>query len=742
MGLFSDRRRTVVGTTVSRVIQDSMLPNAARTGLTRALLSKDGEASIPDYAIEEVLNGMGIRAERMFNYAKDNYTYGIPSAKIYTVSEATDQVQGVLDAIEGQPVNIEYSQFGPPNLLHLGWMRLISNYGYNPDTNELTTIRPNGNWSYLGDMQVVIPDGTEGSYEPGALDQYGIPPNSGPMPGRSSPTGIAVALRPHSPVILDSAVATESIRILYVVNTYPIVTDTLTFSIDGLADETADYFHVKYKVGSTTKYWMYKKGLGTYPILDALFDAGHTPGTATFFPWTYMRFSKVDQANPVLPHYTSTKRMLKTLGMDYDDVADAINENPDIADVDQAILMMAVPVAGQDQMELRYLFDFFSRLQTSAGTGYNNPRAEEIANIFGNNAVVMEDARTQIVLTSDGIYKKLVRGQIGAVGHYTGTVEQIPFSQTYFDETSQTTVTSNGSIQGHVYRKQITETMYEQIDVLAMRMYYKVLDGYYTTADETDNILMIPVDQSITTHYNIPDRELLYARSLHFVFNCVQIVKIKWYQQSFFQFLMIAISVFLIVYSLGTSTALNGLIAGLAAGATAAVGAALLALAIEFVIGALIGYAFKILVKAIGVELAFLVAIVAAVASFGMSLTSSSTMGVPGAPWANQLLQLSSGLVKGIQSAIGDLMEGLSKDAIDFKAMVATGEKELEKANALLENRNYLDPFVIFGESPGDYFNRTVHSGNIGIAGISAISSYVDIALTLPKLNDTLGDEA
>jgi hypothetical protein len=45
---------------------------------------------------------------------------------------------------------------------------------------------------------------------------------------------------------------------------------------------------------------------------------------------------------------------------------------------------------------------------------------------------------------------------------------------------------------------------------------------------------------------------------------------------------------------------------------------------------------------------------------------------------------------------------------------------------------------VIFGEAPEEYFNRTVHSGNVGILGIKAISDYVDNALKLPELHETI----
>jgi hypothetical protein len=64
----------------------------------------------------------------------------------------------------------------------------------------------------------------------------------------------------------------------------------------------------------------------------------------------------------------------------------------------------------------------------------------------------------------------------------------------------------------------------------------------------------------------------------------------------------------------------------------------------------------------------------------------------------------------------------------------------LDKAMELLEESNILNPRIIFGESPDDFYNRTVHSGNIGVASLDAISSFVAVALVLPKMNDTIGN--
>jgi hypothetical protein len=157
---------------------------------------------------------------------------------------------------------------------------------------------------------------------------------------------------------------------------------------------------------------------------------------------------------------------------------------------------------------------------------------------------------------------------------------------------------------------------------------------------------------------------------------------------------------------------------------------------IHLIVGQLIAVAFKYFVKLVGEEVATVIAVIALIYG-GYQIVQAG--GLAGAPWAQALLEISTGLH---QAAMNARMENLNNEGEAFQLFVEDETERLETSKQLLENNNFLSPFVIFGESPEDFYNRTVHSGNIGILGITAISSYVDIALTLPKLNDTLGDTA
>jgi hypothetical protein len=41
----------------------------------------------------------------------------------------------------------------------------------------------------------------------------------------------------------------------------------------------------------------------------------------------------------------------------------------------------------------------------------------------------------------------------------------------------------------------------------------------------------------------------------------------------------------------------------------------------------------------------------------------------------------------------------------------------------------------VFGETPDEFYNRTIHAGNIGILSVDAVSNYVEMQLRLPDIS-------
>jgi hypothetical protein len=87
----------------------------------------------------------------------------------------------------------------------------------------------------------------------------------------------------------------------------------------------------------------------------------------------------------------------------------------------------------------------------------------------------------------------------------------------------------------------------------------------------------------------------------------------------------------------------------------------------------------------------------------------------------------------------GSLIEGIQSDYTDLLESQEARTEELETANALLSENTGLSPLTfIEGETPDNFYQRTVHSGNIGALSIDAIHHYATLALKLPEPHDTL----
>ena len=730
MGLFSSKRVTRVGTVVSRAIDDAALPNAVTTGSLKALFQ---EGNLSDYVIEELVASIGVRAERMYNYAEDNYVHGLPSGEIYSSTQGRVQVEAVIEAAEGQQVLMKYSNYGPPNTLHIGWMKLVSLYGYNTVTNQLAVLSAEkGKTVYLQDMVVVVPEAEVATLEAGALDQWGTAATAGYTPVRQTNLG---SLSKPSPVVRSATATDLHLKVTYVWESTPgfLNTESLTISVADY-DAAADYFHAKYELAGVSKYWIYKNKTGVYPTLDAVFVDGPAV-SGSYFPFAYFRYNKQSVIqNKTTDAYKTSKKMLKTLGMDYDLIAETIDENPDIADVEQAMLMMGVPAVSANAIECRYLFDYFDTLHYSMSGSTSESLASVGSRLSSNaprqNTIIIKDQQFKMALQNAGIYKRLVPGSIGTVGTHTSAYVATTSQQELVDDNTGEMALFPVTTKSHVYKKQITEGLYEEITVTDLSMVYYVFEEYTTTGDETDDILLIPIDRTISGFYSMGDREVLYARSLHFVFNSRVVTKIRWYQTGVFQVLLVIVAIVITVYSYGAD---GGSAIATALGLSGTAGL-IATIVFNLAIGQILASGFKLFVKVFGVEVATALAILAIVYG-GYQVVQSGS--VTGAPWAMELLQVANGLQQAIlQTKFSDLLG----EAEAFSLLAEDKNELLEEANKLLENSTVLNPFVIFGESPQDFYNRTVHSGNIGVLGITAISSYVDIALTLPTLNDTVGE--
>ena len=374
MGLFSSKKVVTVGTSVSRAIEDDLLPNAVKTGALKGVLQNEG-TQIVENIMEELTGSIGTRAERMYAYGKKSYMFGLPNSTIIDNTSGEDVVRDVITTLIGQPVTLDYFYFGPENFQHAVWTKLYTTYGYDPLTNELKTLSTQkGAAVYLWDFQITLKATSANEFHPSALYQWGLSAISGYAPGRkASPSWLP---RAHTPILMNPLASEDHALVTY---RWGGNTETLILSLDSV-EPNQDFFQVCFTWNQPNPdpyseptsfprmgYWSYQNGLGTYPVIDAIHST-EFDDLGSFFPFAYFRYNKTDcLGSPTSQEYKHSKKLLGYLKMDFASMAEAIKGNPDIEDVESALLMMGVPAQSTDSMDVRYLFDFFKKMLLKTG---------------------------------------------------------------------------------------------------------------------------------------------------------------------------------------------------------------------------------------------------------------------------------------------------------------------------------------------------------------------------------------
>ena len=751
--------RTVVGTTIMRVFEDSQIPNSVLAGVIKADL--DREFNSTDYIIQEVVNAIGVTAERAYSMAdKGRYMFGLPSANIRSNTTGFNEAQALLREIVGTTATPQYVRVGSPNYLHLGWELLVSQYGYNSQTNQLSVLTgQRGRPVYLADMQVAVPMAKVNDYKPGVLDVLGVPPNSvGESPNRVM-AGIrdstlltispSQSARKGTPFFADPNATEEYLT----VSTAEIMTadgidsngsykkgdvrvNSFNIPMPTVANDKADYCQVQYWLDDVLYWWSYQLGSGTYPELDSISDKGEEV-SGRFYPFCYWRYDKVSTiTDKTTQEYKDCKKLADKFRLDYDQLGESIDSNPDIKDVIQAFSMMGVPPDSTNPMELEYLFQFFDNLYAMGGA--DQTQLPGLANIRdrihkmdvisdGRNRFIIniQDERMHMVFSATSIEKRGRGGTIGLVGSHTGTTEQRDYVFEYLNQDDGVIYPITRKYPVHIYRRQETEHLYTEITVSELEMQYFIDGVKHTTSDEIKNILLVPLDKAITSRMQLLDREKLYARSLHFVFNSMQVVKTKWYESGIFKIALMVVAIVIAFWFPPAGAAAAAASAGMSLATYI-----ILSAMVDAAIGTLVSQLVQVIGQNLGSKLGALLATVTAAVAIIYGARTGSFSG-----WSKDLLTVSNNL---LSSSMQARMMELGKQYEAFQESVAQSLETLGDAQDLINSSNHMSPLYLAGEKPTDFYNRTIHSGNIGTLAYDQIHSFVDNSLKLPDINETL----
>lgn len=562
----------------------------------------------------------------------------------------------------------------------------------------------------------------------------------------------------HTVEVLSSVIAVQDSSV------YEWPDNTLT---TGLTKGQLYYFVIYMDLDPVTgiyigvqQQWVYLVSQGTHPTLTI---TAQETLNSPYYPIVPIRRDNVDLTDSSLsstPLYQTSEKLLEHLGISYTGIGESINTNPDIAEIDHAYIMFGVSIDSVDKASIKYMYEYFSYLH-----GRSNYSA--LDDIFWQggtkksgsaaNIISMEDAGSRMQVSYSDTFLDVKVGNIGPIGHITKDIIVLPpesVTKTIFvgEEGDQQELLLYELEKSYVvFKEQISPTQYLELTVTGLVHTNFIYDAHSVettlamAVTPNDHNFIIPLNRDIVQNIGAAMRTNLMYDSLKIVFNSYVLTKVKWYESGAFSFIIKAVGIAITIMSMGADGGWGATIAlslGLVAGTVAF---AITVFLVNTAIGMAIGEAFKIFAKVFGADIAFLM-IMAGMAYGGYAGTTKG--GLKGMPWAEELLTISNSGISGINANTAELLEDINEEILE---LADYSEEQLDMLKDISDELNagtLVDPMdfiktdtVLFADNDvASFYQRTIHTGNVGVLSLQATQNYVDNMLALPTAGSTINN--
>lgn len=709
MGLFSSEEVVTVSATSFNLV--SKIPNTVGASTITAIMTNN---SISDTILNDAATGLSSEVDKAYKYGLNSYALGLPSGTISSTLLAPETVvKACIESEINKTISIIFSFYGEltPKLAILNYLRNIRGYKW---SDEQITIHP-----WLTD-------------NPGRLLYLDT--------AVYSPNTKTIALTYKSPV---TSVIHKTIWYDYL---YETVTPDPSLFI-GQTYCTAAYSILNTKTNTLTGeyYWYYLISTNIYQELS--------PEKTGFGQTAYLPVVPIRRANTDLTDdnhnttdlYTTSKKLLDIFSIDIDTIADKINENPNIADIDNAYIIFGIDIQTTNEVNIRYLceyFDYLSDVSVYKKTDYDTAivtNKRPFANVTDIKTSVesLEEYGLNIQLRYYYITSELISGSIGSTGTAISKTVITP------SFTLQDISLSTNDVSYIQFQLQISEQVYKEVKVFGLTHINTIYEGYAVTTsladsqDDDNNNFIIPLYYGIAKQLPLMVRNKLYYDCFRIIITSYDVQTVAWYQSGIFKVILVAVAIVISVYTGGAGSWLAGLAAAADIGMIALISYILPAILTYLAVT----YGTKLLAKATGAEWAMVIGAIVTVITVCYQPSSMNIAGFE-LPTAQTLLQVGSSLIKAGEQLVASAITEIEKEIAELTASEKEEWTVLEEAEKALDSGIDLNPmrmlsyqqsFVnITTESPDYFYNRTIHTGNIGALSLDVIKYYVDVALTLP----------
>lgn len=754
-------------------------PNAVKENLIYSILSN---TSIVEGIQNMALNSIDNRVGRFTKYAQEKYTLGLPE---YVLSNTAiidiSTIEGIVAAEVNAPYGIHCS-FGyvSPLYLHQALLPFLNGVRKINLTTNIVGNPPDG-------IEIIPPSPPYTSHDETVVTIFDI------ELGESD-----------NVAIITYRVATNSIRFLWgdhedykkvtEEKSFYMFTETINITPNlqlGRLYCIVTYYHWDSEglMEDTPHWWYYDISSLRYPDLDL---TNIEEESNDLFPVIPIRYNNEDLTREAVRDtelYKTSKKLLKIIDIDINDIAANINESPDVAEVDHAYMMFGINLQTENTACIKYLYEFFDYLAAQASINFYQFVRQKVSNDTEVSTNVFSLVGKQPKIATVNVEKTDWAAIDQTEGVSTATtitnVEPVSFTEhglnididfsyirkdavietigkpgtvTIEKQYNHTPVTHLGPFAVSTYKtdksclilkKQKANGVCQRLIITGLVHRNRIYKEKTVTTtlsdviqDAEENNFVIPLHYGISQKLEKSDREQIYTESMVLVLNSIVKTKLKWYQRGFFKFIVMVVVVFVSCWSgqyylakLGETFA-----AAVAAGKIGA-WAVLMMILPDVIIGMLLSTALNFVVDRLGPRIgAILAAVVIILAaakgrfdkafSFLNKLTAKQLVGL-----ANGILSATG---KKLEAMIGDIASAYDEFLVESKEKI----EKLQKAQDLLQLSDLSIDLLEaqtsrnierFPGTPTEFYDLRIHSGNIGTLALDIPQHYHTIALTLPK---------
>lgn len=760
MGLFSSKKKTYVNMSVTRMLDDGDITPIGKAAIIDYVLSENKRVDALADSYVDMLNkhnqeSIGNKVLSLNAWAKKKYHYGALVSSTYSEGDINlpEELKAYLSTVEGEAVTVDYAKFGPLNNQHFAYKQLIDHFGFDIQSNEVVNeSERNGFTTYLEDMVIYYCSKTiEDVVNPDYLNPLGYPSKSGKTDTRIVNRNVA-----HTPWEEDVN-ASEDYAIAKLIYrngtqdvTYSIRLDFMAYEVSGeqnlpeagadtteddpditqeMATGEPDYFMVRYKLADgEEKLFTYLFGSETVNALESLFRKDVDLGI--HIPNVYLRLNGRDLHEAEGEAAKSSKIYCNKLGFNYAAVSkqimDQIDNKKDIKDMFMSFRLS--PNDTKDPIVSEYFYYFFEEMYKTKGakrvsSDENSIKFKYISGqALGAMSYSVADKAGVVNCNFSALGYEDVVGSIGAVGTFNSGAATVL-------RTTRAKVFGNFFQLRHVFRKQITETVYREYHVDGLTINQRLSSGHWTSASKRDENLCLPVDMELIAKRMRKHRHWLISKSFLLVITTVKVVKQKWYQSGIFKVIMFIVAVVVSYFTGG-----QGLVWYLALAKAIAVA----------VVTQIAVMAISAILTALGIDASIVAAIVAVIALVAgayavlsdttvAGLNATQLMSVTNVSFAVSHNHIALNTKRAIQAfeEFKDLMES-EMDSIEEQRKLLGLEDGGKIDVYTLLARQTREPDIRLGETPVNFYERTLMV-NAGLATTALLNNYVLISLQLPS---------